>query len=95
MLAALPDTPHFPALRAAWSGQIFLWGAAGLLLAVDLTLVAMLRYACRGSQPMLSSGERRLASWMKAELLLIPIRMILFLCSLLYSTTVFLAWQVW
>ncbi len=61
---------------------------------MNLALVVMLRYACRGSHPTLMRRERRMFAWLRAELLLIPIRMILFLCSLVYSTDIFFAWQV-
>lgn len=72
-----------------------LWTAAGLLLAVNLTLVAMLRYATRGSAPALAHDTKRLLfGWLRVELLLIPIRMVLFLCSLVFSSQIFFAWQV-
>lgn len=79
---------------AGYMGAMFLWIGAAMLFFVNLIIVAMLRTTCRNEG---SSGRvgrlGRLVAWWKPEYLLIPMRMVLFLCSLIYSSTIFLGWQ--
>ncbi|KAL4432565.1 hypothetical protein ABPG77_000502 [Micractinium sp. CCAP 211/92] len=76
-----------------WIGPLFLIVASALLLITNMTLVALLRNSCRGGQPHSSSGKPP-KWWRNPHLLLaIPIRLILFLCSFVYSSLVLFAWQ--
>lgn len=67
---------------------------------MNVTLVGMLRYACRGHAGRAlqrNQGGGRVAALlrrMRPRWLLVPIRMTLFLCSMVYSSVVFFAWQV-
>ncbi|KAL4457339.1 hypothetical protein ABPG75_012204 [Micractinium tetrahymenae] len=76
-----------------WIGPLFLIVASALLLGTNMTLVALLRHSCRGGQPHSSAGKP-IKWWRNPHLLLaIPIRLILFLCSFVYSSVVLFAWQ--
>ncbi|KAL4457315.1 hypothetical protein ABPG75_012180 [Micractinium tetrahymenae] len=76
-----------------WIGPLFLIVASALLLGTNMTLVALLRHSCRGGQPH-SSARKPIKWWRNPHLLLaIPIRLILFLCSFVYSSVVLFAWQ--
>lgn len=68
--------------------------AITLLLATDIALVAMLRHCCRGGEAHPAKHGRR-TWWRNPQLLLnIPLRLDTFLCSFIFSTTAFFAWQV-
>ncbi|KAL4436849.1 hypothetical protein ABPG75_003988 [Micractinium tetrahymenae] len=76
-----------------WIGPLFLIVASVLLLGTNMTLVALLRHSCRGGQPHSSAGKPD-KWWRNPHLLLaIPIRLILFLCSCVYSSVVLFTWQ--
>ena len=62
-----------------------------MLFGTNLSLVALLRYACRGGRP--NQLERAQRWWQQTSLFAIPIRIIIFLYSLVFSTAAFFAWQ--
>ncbi|PSC74617.1 MLO 12 [Micractinium conductrix] len=73
-----------------FTAPVFLEVSAGLLLATNITLVAVLRHSCRGGVP----HGPAMRWWRSPRLLLsVPIRLILFLCSFMYASLAFFAWQ--
>uniref|UniRef100_A0A1D2A441 MLO-like protein n=1 Tax=Auxenochlorella protothecoides TaxID=3075 RepID=A0A1D2A441_AUXPR len=74
-----------------WLGSLYIILAAALTLAVNVSLVAAVRHRCRGGRANVMGRRRR---WFRGPgLLTAAIRMVIFLCSLVFSTTVFFAWQ--
>lgn len=76
---------------ASWTICLFLLVGAVLLFAIDVGLVAAVRYSCRGGVPHEVTPAKRW--WHNARWLSVPIGGLIFLCSLIYSTAVFFAWQ--
>eukprot|EP00887_Chlorella_sp_A99_P006529 scaffold3.g6529.t1 len=74
-----------------WAAIIFLCLAAAVLLTVNTKLTQIIRHVCRhGRAAKLASN----VFWFHRPPLLLPvIKMLLFLCSFVFSTAVFAAWQ--
>lgn len=66
--------------------------ACSLMLATNMALVALLRHQCRGAKPNRSRGRDQW--WRNPHFVLaIPLRLLTFLCSFVFSSTAFFAWQ--
>ena len=69
-----------------WTGPIFLLVASALLLLTNLALVVIVRLSCRGSAAGSTTGGWPARWWSHPKLLKVPIRVVLFLASFVFSS---------